>query len=70
MFGEWNHLTYGASKAAVDQITRNMALEYAQKGIRVNSINPTVVNTDMAKSSWANPVLRDRILSRYTFVYF
>ncbi|GIY35901.1 hypothetical protein CDAR_44801 [Caerostris darwini] len=44
--------TYGvycASKGAVDQITRGMAVEYGPYGIRVNSINPTVVRTRMAE---------------------
>ena len=39
------HISYGSSKAAVDNITRVSALELGKYGIRVNSVNPTVVMT-------------------------
>ncbi|PRD32905.1 UNVERIFIED_CONTAM: L-xylulose reductase, partial [Trichonephila clavipes] len=42
-----NHATYCASKGALDQITKVMALELGPHKIRVNSVNPTVVLTDM-----------------------
>jgi NAD(P)-dependent dehydrogenase (short-subunit alcohol dehydrogenase family) len=37
---------YGASKAAVIQLTRVAALEYADKNIRINSISPGAVDTE------------------------
>jgi L-xylulose reductase len=64
MFGERNHLVYCASKAAMDQVTRTMALEFADKHIRVNSVNPTVVNTDMTAANWSDPVKRAGILAK------
>nr|KEO65495.1 hypothetical protein DA06_31625 [Georgenia sp. SUBG003] len=36
------HISYGSSKAALDNITRVSALELGQYNIRVNSVNPTV----------------------------
>lgn len=42
-------LAYNVSKSAVDQFTRCTALELASKGIRVNSINPGVIVTDLHK---------------------
>jgi NAD(P)-dependent dehydrogenase (short-subunit alcohol dehydrogenase family) len=38
-------LSYCASKAAVDQLTHCVALEMAEKGVRVNAVNPGVVVT-------------------------
>lgn len=42
-------LAYCVSKAGVDQLTRCAALELAKKGIRVNAVNPGVVETNLHK---------------------
>lgn len=42
-------LVYNMSKAAVDQFTRCIALELASKGVRVNSVNPGVILTEIHK---------------------
>jgi len=44
-------LAYCVSKAAVDQLTRCSALELAQKGVRVNAVNPGVVLSNIHRSS-------------------
>lgn len=44
-------LAYCVSKAGVDQLTRCAALELAAKGIRVNAVNPGVVETNLHKRS-------------------
>ena len=49
------HISYGSSKAALDNITRVAALELGKHNIRVNSVNPTVVMTDMSASYWGRP---------------
>ncbi len=46
------HISYGSSKAALDNITRVSALELGGHGIRVNSVNPTVVMTPMSAWYW------------------
>lgn len=43
-------LAYNISKAGLDQFTRCTALELASKGVRVNSVNPGVVVTNIHKS--------------------
>jgi NAD(P)-dependent dehydrogenase (short-subunit alcohol dehydrogenase family) len=43
-------LAYCVSKAAVDQLTRCTALEVADKGVRVNAVNPGVVVTYLHRS--------------------
>lgn len=42
-------LAYNMSKAAVDQFTQCVALELADKGVRVNSVNPGVIVTNIHK---------------------
>ncbi|WP_028048470.1 SDR family oxidoreductase [Cellulomonas sp. URHD0024] len=49
------HISYGSSKAAVDNITRVSALELGRYDIRVNSVNPTVVMTPMSAWYWGRP---------------
>lgn len=38
---------YCASKAAIDQLTRCAALDFAPHGVRVNAVNPGVVVTNL-----------------------
>jgi L-xylulose reductase len=49
------HISYGSSKAALDNITRVSALELGRYNIRVNSVNPTVVMTEMSAFYWGRP---------------
>lgn len=59
-----NHTVYSASKGALDSITSAMALELAPHKIRVNSINPTVVMTDMGRIGWSEPKKANEMLSK------
>lgn len=43
---------YAASKAALLNLTRSMALDHAAEGIRVNAVCPGSVDTDMIRSAW------------------
>jgi NAD(P)-dependent dehydrogenase (short-subunit alcohol dehydrogenase family) len=53
-----DHLSYSASKAAMDAITRALCIELGPHGIRVNSVNPTVTLTPMAVQAWSDPAKR------------
>ncbi len=55
LVGLRGHISYGSSKAAVDNITRVSALELGHYGIRVNAVNPTVVMTPMSAWYWDRP---------------
>lgn len=57
-----DHLSYSASKAAMDAITRALCIELGPYGIRVNSVNPTVTLTPMAVQAWSDPAKRDPAL--------
>ena len=64
------HISYGSSKAALDNITRVSALELGRHGIRVNSVNPTVVMTPMSAWYWGRediekPFLEQMPLGRW-----
>jgi len=45
---------YGATKGAVDMITRNLAAEWAEYNVHVNAIGPSLVITEMIKKAYAN----------------
>ncbi|CAB3396654.1 unnamed protein product [Caenorhabditis bovis] len=59
-----NHTVYCASKAALDMVTRTMAMELGSQNIRVNSVNPTVVMTDMGIANWKDPAKRRALLDK------
>ena len=57
-----DHLSYCASKAAMDAITRVLCLELGPYGIRVNSVNPTVTRMPTAVDAWSDPAKREPAL--------
>ena len=48
--GEKGHIAYSASKAAIDSAIRCIAKELGSKGICINSVAPSMVNTDMYRN--------------------
>jgi NAD(P)-dependent dehydrogenase (short-subunit alcohol dehydrogenase family) len=57
-------LAYCVGKAAVDQLTRCAALELAPKGVRVNAVNPGVVETEAHLSGGMEPAAYAQFLER------
>ncbi len=55
---------YGASKAALISMTRTLALELGQAGIRVNAIAPGLVDTRLAAAITTNAEMTDMVLGR------
>jgi NAD(P)-dependent dehydrogenase (short-subunit alcohol dehydrogenase family) len=43
--------SYNASKAGVIQLTKSMAIEFAKRGVRVNSISPGYMRTELTLNS-------------------
>lgn len=52
-------LPYAASKAAVAQMTRSLASEWGDRGVRVNCIAPGFVLTDLTKKLWSHPTMQE-----------
>ena len=55
---------YGASKGAVTSYVRALAVELARHRIRVNSILPGWIVTDMTERAMANPKFADAVMPR------
>ncbi|CAM4036307.1 7alpha-hydroxysteroid dehydrogenase [Catellicoccus marimammalium] len=52
-----SRLAYSTSKAAVNSLTKNIAVQYAQNGIRANAILPGLVATDAALNNMSESFL-------------
>ncbi len=59
-----DHAAYCASKAALDAITRVLAVEWGRHGIRTNAVNPAVTLTPMAELAWSDPAKAAPMQSR------
>ncbi len=57
--------SYNASKGAINQLTRVMALSLADQGVRVNAVAPGTIATELARSAvLTSDEARARIMSR------
>lgn len=52
----FSHTHYGAAKAAVEQYTRNAALELAEHGIRINAVAPGLIERPGLAEDWPQGV--------------
>ncbi len=55
---------YCATKHAVEGLTKALAWELGPSGIRVNTLCPTFIETEMTKPMFSDPVFRDYVTSR------
>jgi 3-oxoacyl-[acyl-carrier protein] reductase len=62
-FGSRGNPAYGASKAAIVQLTKTLAVAWARDGIRVNAIAPGFIATEMTKVSQSGAI-NEGILQR------
>jgi dehydrogenase/reductase SDR family protein 4 len=52
---------YGVSKAALEQMTRQLAVEWGARGVRVNAVAPGTIRTDMIRALLNKPGYIDTI---------
>jgi NAD(P)-dependent dehydrogenase (short-subunit alcohol dehydrogenase family) len=64
-FGDLGHPAYGASKAAIDSVTRYAATEFGKSGIRVNAVSPGLIVTDASKQSGHSGPMGDVMLANH-----
>ncbi|MDB5389305.1 MAG: hypothetical protein JWM11_4951 [Planctomycetaceae bacterium] len=51
-------LPYAMSKAGVSMMTRGMALEWGEYGVRVNALAPGFILTDLTNKLWSEPTMQ------------
>jgi NAD(P)-dependent dehydrogenase (short-subunit alcohol dehydrogenase family) len=66
-FGSPRVPAYGASKAAIHQLTKSMALKYAPSGIRVNAIAPGFVVTEQTQKGREDNEHYQAVINRTPF---
>jgi len=52
--GKKNSAAYGMTKAAIAQLTKSLALDYADHGIRINCVCPGTIDTPLYQKAIAN----------------
>lgn len=55
---------YCMTKAALEAMSKNIAVELAPKGIRSNTLCPTFIETPLGKQMLANPTVKELVLSK------
>ena len=61
--GFGGEISYHAAKGAVRTMTKNAALYWADKGVRVNSVHPGFIETETSKKLWTGTARRDKMIA-------
>jgi meso-butanediol dehydrogenase / (S,S)-butanediol dehydrogenase / diacetyl reductase len=65
--GDWSQAGYNATKAAVSNFVRSLALDYGPRGVRINAVAPAFTVTDMTRAVAENPDARRVFENRVAF---
>lgn len=63
--GEGSAFAVSASKGAVNLMTKSLALQYADKNIRVNAVSPGYIETAMSNRSTLSPEAYERAIAKH-----
>jgi glucose 1-dehydrogenase len=58
------YIAYAISKAGMENLTKTLALEYADRGIRVNTVGPGAIETRMNRDWLSHPEARETLEGR------
>lgn len=61
---DWGAAAYDTAKGAINNLTRSLALDYGSKGVRINSVCPSLTDTPMAAGVKSNAVLTAKFFER------
>ena len=64
MIGYYKRAAYCSAKAGMVNLTRVLAIEWAEYGINVNAIGPTFIRTPLAEQTFADPKIYNDLISR------
>ena len=62
--GDWNMHAYNTAKGAVTNLTRALALDARDSGIRVNAVNPSFTKSELTADMLENDTLVDKFMER------
>ena len=62
--GDWHMSAYNASKGAVVNLTRAMAMDYAKDGVRVNSVCPSLTLSKLTQEDVKKPSTKKKLEER------
>ncbi|WP_298802717.1 SDR family NAD(P)-dependent oxidoreductase [uncultured Pseudokineococcus sp.] len=52
--GDWGQATYNATKAAITNFVRSLALDWGPRGVRLNAVAPAFTRTPLTQGVWSD----------------
>lgn len=62
--GDWGMTAYNASKGAVTNMVRSLAMDHGKEGVRVNAVNPCVIRTPLTEEIIEDEEIHDNLKQR------